>query len=77
MKPDDEALLENAADDAQEVMTADEVAELLRVNRKTIYAAFKHGELPGRRIGGTIRFSRSRLLEWLAHRQDALGSPKV
>ena len=53
-----------------EVLTADEVADLLRVNRKTVYAAFKKGEIPGgRRIGGTIRFSRDRVLEWLADGQ--------
>lgn len=53
-----------------EVLTADEVADLLRVNRKTVYAAFKKGEIPGgRRIGGTIRFSRERVLQWLAEGQ--------
>jgi len=52
------------------VLTADEVAKLLRVNRKTVYAAFKQGEIPGgRRIGGTIRFSRARVLEWLGQGQ--------
>lgn len=61
-----------------EVLTADEVAELLRVNRKTVYAAFKKGEIPGgRRIGGTIRFSRSRVLQWLAEGQVGVSrSPR-
>lgn len=61
-----------------EVLTADEVAALLRVNRKTVYAAFKKGEIPGgRRIGGTIRFSRERVLQWLADGQAcASRSPK-
>lgn len=54
-----------------EVLTAEEVANLLRVNRKTVYTAFKQGEIPGgRRIGGTIRFSRSRVLEWLGNGQE-------
>ncbi len=35
------------------VLTADELAELLRVNRKTVYAMVARGEIPGvRRIGG-------------------------
>lgn len=61
-----------------EVLTADEVAALLRVNRKTVYAAFKKGEIPGgRRIGGTIRFSRERVLQWLADGQAcASRSPR-
>lgn len=58
---------EHARDQLPEVLTADEVATLLRVNRKTVYAAFKAGEIPGgRRIGGTIRFHRSAVLNWLA-----------
>jgi excisionase family DNA binding protein len=60
------------------VLTAHEVAALLRVNRKTVYAAFKLGEIPGgRRIGGTIRFHRDAVLNWLAQGQErALRSPK-
>ncbi len=60
------------------VLTADEVATLLRVNRKTVYVAFKQGVIPGgRRIGGTIRFSRERVLEWLANGQEcAPRSPR-
>ena len=53
-----------------EVLTADEVANLLRVNRKTVYTAFKQGEIPGgRRIGGTIRFHRDAVLNWLGQGQ--------
>lgn len=61
-----------------EVMTAEEVADLLRVNRKTVYTAFKRGEIPGgRRIGGTIRFSRTRVLQWLGNGQEHVSrSPR-
>ena len=61
-----------------EVLTAEELANLLRVNRKTVYTAFKQGEIPGsRRIGGTIRFSRSRVLEWLGNGQEHVSrSPR-
>lgn len=52
------------------VMTADDVAALLHLSRKTVYAAFKRGEIPGgRRIGAAIRFSRDRVLQWLADGQ--------
>jgi excisionase family DNA binding protein len=54
------------------VLTVDELACLLRVNRKTVYASFRAGEIPGgRRIGGTIRFSRDAVLRWLAEGQPA------
>ena len=58
-----------------EVLTADELAAMLRINRKTVYAAFKAGELPGgKRIGGTIRFSRDAVLRWLAEGQVSRSS---
>jgi len=48
------------------VLTADEVAALLRCDRKLVYALFNEGKLPGgHRIGRIIRFSRNVLLEWL------------
>lgn len=54
------------------VLTVDEVAQLLRVNRKTIYEAFGRGEIPGgRRIGRTIRFARAAILAWLEQGESA------
>ena len=47
------------------VMTADEVAELLRVDRKTVYAAAGRGEIPCRRIGRRLLFSRTAIVAWL------------
>ncbi len=53
-----------------QVLTADELARLLRINRKTVYVGFRAGEIPGgKRIGGTIRFSRDAVLKWLAEGQ--------
>ena len=60
-----------------DVLTADQVARLFHLNRKTVYAAFKAGEIPGRRIRGAIRFHRDRLLQWLAEGQErASRSPR-
>jgi excisionase family DNA binding protein len=48
------------------IMTVDELAALLRVNRKTAYDAIARGEIPGvRRIGRTFRASREAVLAWL------------
>ena len=61
-----------------QVLTADELAALLRINRKTVYAGFKAGEIPGgKRIGGTIRFSRDAVLRWLAEGQVSRSSRGV
>jgi len=46
------------------LLTATEVAELLQVHPKRVYRLVKEG-LPGRRLGGQWRFSRSVVLEWL------------
>jgi excisionase family DNA binding protein len=54
------------------VLTVEEVASLLRVDRKTAYAAVVRGEVPGvRRLGRCIRISRDAVLRWLADGEDA------
>jgi excisionase family DNA binding protein len=53
------------------VLTVDEVAALLRIERKTAYAAIQRGEIPGvRRIGSILRISREAVLDWLARGDD-------
>lgn len=42
-----------------EIITADDVANLLGVNRKTIYEAAERGEIPHRRLGRRLLFERS------------------
>ena len=54
-------------DNLSSILTVDEVAELLRVNRNTVYDLFNKGELPGgRRVGRRIRFSRDVVVRWLS-----------
>ena len=48
-----------------EILNVKDVAKLLGVCEKTVYAACKRGELPSRRIGKRYLFSRTVLLEWL------------
>lgn len=49
------------------IITVDELAALLRVNRKTVYAAIREGAIPGVvRLGGTIRVCRDAVLAWMA-----------
>jgi excisionase family DNA binding protein len=53
------------------IITVDELAALLRVNRKTVYDALARGDIPGaRRIGATYRIHRDAVLDWLASSQD-------
>jgi excisionase family DNA binding protein len=48
-----------------ETMTADEVAAFLGVDRKTVYTAANQNQIPHRRLGKRILFSRAALALWL------------
>ena len=49
-----------------DVLDVREAAELLRVERKTVYAMAAANVIPHRRVGRLLRFSRAALLAWLA-----------
>jgi excisionase family DNA binding protein len=47
-------------------LTVDELAALMRLNRKTVYDAIDKGEIPGaQRIGRSIRITRDTVVAWL------------
>ena len=50
----------------EEVMTAREVADLLRMPTSTVYELARKGVLPASRLGRTWRFLRPRLEQMLA-----------
>ncbi|HEX6714279.1 MAG TPA: helix-turn-helix domain-containing protein, partial [Thermoleophilaceae bacterium] len=50
---------------ADEVLTAEEVAELLRSDPATVIAMAEDGKIPGRKVGDDWRFARAAMLRWL------------
>ena len=48
-----------------ELMTVDELAQHLRVTKKTIYRLLKRGEIPATKIGRQWRFDRASIDQWL------------
>ena len=55
------------ARDLPEFLKTAEVAELLRIDRKTIYEAVRRDEIPGAiRVGRVLRFRRDAVLSWLS-----------
>jgi excisionase family DNA binding protein len=57
------------------VLCVDEVARLLRINRKTVYEAVAKRLLPGaQRLGRTIRVDRDTLLVWMKGHPGVLHS---
>ena len=57
-------------------MTPREAAEYLSVHVRTIYRLVKHGEIPGRKIGGSWRFKKNALDEWLSMRENPSSDEK-
>ena len=53
------------ANSGTDVLTADEVAELLRLDRKTVYDYAGRGVIPCQRIGKRMLFSREAVTLWL------------
>lgn len=57
---------------ADDIMTIDEVADYLRINKKTAYRLAADSKLPGFKIGGTWRFRRVDVEDWI----EREASPK-
>jgi len=60
----------------KEIMTPREAAEYLSVHVRTIYRLAKNGEIPGRKVGGSWRFKKDALDDWLSWKEDPLFKKK-
>jgi excisionase family DNA binding protein len=56
---------------AAEVLNVEEVADLLGLGRNSVYEAANRGEIPHRRVGRRLIFSRTAVMEWLQGKQPA------
>jgi excisionase family DNA binding protein len=48
-----------------EILTIREVAELLKINEKTAYRLAADGKIPGFKVGGSWRFDRQEISNWI------------
>jgi excisionase family DNA binding protein len=64
------------SDFMKEIMTPREAAEYLSVHVRTIYRLAKNGDIPGRKVGGSWRFKKDALDEWLSWRENPSTSEK-
>lgn len=48
------------------LLTADQVAEILQVDKSWVYAACRSGRIPHIRLGRYVRFSEVAIEEWMA-----------
>ncbi|MGN6110208.1 MAG: helix-turn-helix domain-containing protein [Kofleriaceae bacterium] len=52
--------------DLHAVLGVEDIAALLRVGRNTVYSLVARNQIPHRRLGKQIRFSRAAVMSWLA-----------
>ena len=52
--------------DERDVLDVPQVAALLAVGRNTIYTLVAKNQIPHRRLGKAIRFSRAAVMSWLS-----------
>ncbi len=50
----------------EEILTASQVASLLKIHLRTVYRLVRQGLIPGKKLGGGWRFSRSEILRMVA-----------
>ncbi|MBP9855262.1 MAG: helix-turn-helix domain-containing protein [Candidatus Omnitrophica bacterium] len=53
----------------QEIMTIEEVADYLRVKKRTIYEWLKKGKIPAIKTVGQWRFKKEKIDAWLDNQQ--------
>ncbi len=58
------------ANPMKEILTPREAAEYLSIHVRTIYRLVKNREIPGRKVGGSWRFKKGALDEWLSLREN-------
>jgi excisionase family DNA binding protein len=54
----------------ERILTASDVAALLKVHLKTVYRLARKGSLPGKKFGGGWRFSKDEIMSLITHRSS-------
>lgn len=57
----------------REIWTVKQVAFYLRINPKTVYELANSGELPGFKVGGSWRFKRADIWQWVEERKKVMA----
>ena len=56
------------SDQSDEILTIDEVATYLKAGKRTVYRLAASGQIPAFKLGGTWRFRRGELDQWIVNR---------
>ena len=57
-----------------EILTLQEVAEYLKLAEKTAYRLAADGKLPGFKVGGSWRFRREDVQQWIDEQKKTKGN---
>ena len=76
MNHEDEIRMLQSFPPRREILTPREAAEYLSVHVRTIYRLAKQGDIPGRKVGGSWRFKKDALDEWLSWKGDLAQKEK-
>lgn len=60
-----------------EFLTTKQVAELLKVTERTIYRLAAAKQIPAFKVGGTWRFSRVEINQWIQRQQEGCKADKT
>lgn len=55
----------------EDILTIQEVAELLKINDKTVYKLAAAAKIPGFKVGGSWRFERATIVAWIKNKSAA------
>lgn len=61
------------SDERDDILTIDEVAAYLKAGKRTVYRLASSGKIPAFKLGGTWRFRRAELDEWIGRRIGRRG----
>jgi len=59
-----------------EILTLKEVAEYLKLAEKTAYRLTAEGKLPGFKVGGSWRFHKADIKNWIADQREQQKNTK-
>ena len=58
---------------SDEILSVDELADYLKLKPVTLYKLLRQGKVPGFKVGGTWRFSRAEINQWIQRQQKEGG----
>ncbi|WP_133000239.1 methylation-associated defense system helix-turn-helix domain-containing protein MAD1 [Luteimonas arsenica] len=64
------------SDPPDEILTIDEVAAYLKAGKRTVYRLAADKKIPAFKLGGTWRFRKADLEQWIARETTGDGKPK-